>query len=144
MYWKSLFRNDWNDFNEIDRFLKKVNSVLKYSPKLTNEFPPVNFWANDNDVLLRVEIPGVESDSLDITVKNNTITLKGKRGKLILDENSSYIKQERGSGAFVRTFALPFKINSDKVKAEYKNGILLVGMQKAEEEKQKKIIVSAS
>jgi HSP20 family protein len=109
----------------------------------TGNFPAVNIWTGEDNVLLTAEIPGVDPEKLEVTVKDNTVTIRGSREAEELKEGESYLRQERGAGTFVRSFALPFQVEEGKVSAQYQKGILQLTLPRAEEDKPKKITVNA-
>jgi len=110
---------------------------------VAGEFPAVNVWTADDKAVLTAEVPGVDPKAIELTVANDTITIRGSRETEKAKDGETYRRQERGSGRFVRSFALPFAIESGKVAAECKNGILLVTLPRAEADKPKTIAITA-
>ena len=102
--------------------------------------PPVDVYEDEHNLVVKLEIPGVNEDDLDVQVENNTLTVKGER-KFEKEENFHRI--ERRYGSFLRTFRLPNTIDTDKVEAHYDKGILEVSLAKREEAKPKQIKVGA-
>jgi HSP20 family protein len=99
----------------------------------------MNVWANAENAVVATEIPGIDPDSLEISVVGSTLTIKGSRQPEETQEGESYHRRERWYGRFARSLELPFKIESEKVKAHYAKGILTVSLPRAEAEKPKKI-----
>ncbi len=146
MLWSPTQRDPWNMWSDIDslqREMDRLFSEVSGGPAV-REFPAVNLYSSDDDLVLTAELPGIDPDKLDISVKDDTVTVRGERTTEEPGENERILRQERGSGSFVRSFTLPFRIDADKVNAEYKRGILMVKMPKAEEDKSRKISVSAA
>jgi HSP20 family protein len=112
-------------------------------PGVGGEFPAVNIWTGEDDAILTAELPGINPDDLEITVKNNTITLRGSRKPEDLDDKHTVIRKERGAGTFVRSFSLPFRVDADKVSAQYQKGVIQVMLARSEADKPKKITVNA-
>jgi|SRR5690348_12599889 len=106
--------------------------------------PPVDICETEDSLVLKAELPGIKSDDVEIRVEDNTLYLKGERKfeKEVKDENFHQV--ERSYGSFSRSFSLPSSIDSDKVKAEYQNGILTLTMPKREEAKPKTIKIDVS
>jgi len=106
--------------------------------------PPVDICETEDSLVLKAELPGIKSDDVEIRVEDNTLYLKGERKfeKEAKDENFHQV--ERSYGTFSRSFSLPSSIDSDKVKAEYQNGILTLTMPKREEAKPKTIKIDVS
>ncbi|MHC4627330.1 MAG: Hsp20/alpha crystallin family protein, partial [Planctomycetota bacterium] len=99
-------------------------------------------YDHGDSVTLTAEIPGVKADDLDLSVLNDSVTLKGQRNAHV-GENDRYYRRERMTGSFNRTMTLPDPVDPDSVKAEYNNGVLKVTMSKAAEAKAKKIQIKS-
>jgi HSP20 family protein len=108
-----------------------------------SEFPAVNIWTGDDKAVLTAEIPGVDPEVIELTVRNDTITIRGTRDAETAKDGEAYLRHERGSGRFVRSFALPFSVESEDVSAEYKNGVLQVALPRAEADKPKRVTIAA-
>jgi len=106
----------------------------------TGVYPPVNFFEKDGDLVLAAELPGVKKKDLTIEIKGNTLRLAGERN-IDYGKEISYHRVERNSVKFERTLKLPINIESDKIKAEYKDGLLVVFLPRAESDKPKRITV---
>jgi HSP20 family protein len=106
--------------------------------------PPVDIYETGDSLVLKAELPGINPNDVEIRVEDNTLYLKGERKfeKEVKEENLHRV--ERSYGTFTRSFALPNTIDSDKVKAEYENGILTLTMPKREEAKPRTIKISVS
>ena len=106
--------------------------------------PPVDIYENENDIVLKAELPGIDPKDVEVRVEDNTLYLKGERKfeKEVKDE--SYHRIERSYGSFARSFSLPNSINAEKVKAEFKDGLLTLTLPKREEAKPKTIKIDVS
>lgn len=133
----------WDPWHEIDAFGSNLGKLLEIFPEVlrTGDYPPVNAYRNGDSLLFTVEIPGIELDNLEITVKNDTLSLKGNRSLPEIPQDANYRRQERGAGTFVRDIALPFRVEPDSVEAIYKNGILSIKAEKAIAERPRKISI---
>ena len=143
--------NRWNRFGwefdpwrEFRRLQHDVNRVLGDGAATVREYPAVNLWNADGDVILTAEIPGIAPDELDVSVHENLITLKGTRRPDELKEGENYHRQERGSGNFTRSIQLPFEVDADKVEAKLEKGVLELKLPRAETTKPRKIAVSTN
>ncbi|MCP3967536.1 MAG: Hsp20/alpha crystallin family protein [Lentisphaerae bacterium] len=132
-----LFANNYY-FDRLRREMDELFSGLAHS----SEFPPVNLYTKENELVMTADIPGLEAEYLDINCKDNILTIRGERKPQELGENQSYIKCERSCGKFNRAFSLPKDIDSEKIEAKYKNGVLILRLPVAEAAKHKKIKVS--
>ena len=134
----------WDEFDRIQREMNRLFEPLtKSSTRTSGEFPAANIWTGTDDALLTAEIPGVDPDTIEVTVKEDTVTVRGSREAESLGEGQAYLRQERGAGSFVRSFALPFRVEAGKVTAQYRMGILQLTLPRAEADKPRKISVSA-
>ena len=106
--------------------------------------PPVDVYEDEHNLVVKLEIPGVNENDLDVQVENNTLTVKGERKFEKEEKEENFHRIERRYGSFVRTFRLPNTIDTDKVEAHYDKGILKVSLAKREETKPKQIKVGAS
>ncbi len=117
------------------------NMFYKGEEKDTGKYPPVNIWADEDNVILMAELPGCNMNDIEVSCINNQITIALSKKKEE-DEKEHFIShKERFSGEFKRSFEVPFKINEKKTEAIFKNGLLQVIMPKAESAKPKKIEV---
>ena len=104
--------------------------------------PMVDIFENEDEITVNVEIPGMGKDDVKISIQDNVLTLKGekKQDKEMKDKN--FHRVERAYGTFERSFSLPSSIQTDKVKATTKDGVLTVTLPKAEESKPKEIDIA--
>lgn len=107
-------------------------------------FPAVNVWQGDEAVALTAELPGVDPADIDISVKDNVLTLSGERRAPEVPENARWHRNERGYGKFTRAVRLPFSASDDKVEARLANGVLRIVVGRPEEDKPKKIQIKAA
>lgn len=106
--------------------------------------PAVDIYEHDGRIVLKAELPGVDAKDVDIRVENNVLTLRGER-KFDNDvKRESYHRVERAYGAFQRSFTLPTVVDTDKIQAEFKDGVLRVTLPKREELKPKQIAINVA
>ena len=105
------------------------------------EFPPVNIWAGADGAIVTAAIPGVSPDQIDITVHQNTVSLRGKRDPEPVGDDVVVHRQERVSGPFARTIVLPFRVDADKVSARFERGMLVLELPRPEADKPRHIKV---
>ena len=97
--------------------------------------PKVDIIDRDDQVVVRAEVPGIDKDNLDVSVTENTITLKGETKKEEKEEKGNFYRSEISRGSFQRTFALPCDVDGSKAKAEFKNGVLELSLPKVTKSK---------
>ena len=134
-------------WREMDRLQNEMNRLFdSYTPARLRRapgYPALNIWTNEDGLVLTAEVPGVNPEDIDISVVGETFTLSGVRNPDDLNEGSRYHRQERGYGKFTRSVQLPFPVDVNEVGATFKNGVLLVSMSRAEEDKPRKITVKS-
>ncbi|MCG6911224.1 MAG: Hsp20/alpha crystallin family protein [Deltaproteobacteria bacterium] len=103
--------------------------------------PKVDIYEEDGAIVVKAELPGVEKDNIVVDVKNGILTLKGERASDKEVKEDSYYRRERVFGSFERRFNLPENVDPEKITADYKDGVLKVGIPKPEEALPKQITV---
>jgi HSP20 family protein len=140
------FRDMMTTQREFDRLFKEAFTPLFGEAELSTRTwaPPVDIYETENDIVLKAELPGVDPKDVEVRVEDSTLYLKGERKfeKEVKDEN--YHRVERSYGSFARSFSLPNSINAEKVKAEYKDGLLMLTLPKREEAKPRTIKIDVS
>jgi HSP20 family protein len=106
--------------------------------------PMVDICEDANEILFKIEIPGLKQDDIDIELTGETLTVKGERKFEDTDRKENYIRVERAYGKFQRSFTIPVPVNHEAVRASYRDGVLEIHVPKAEAVKPKKVQVSAS
>jgi HSP20 family protein len=106
--------------------------------------PAVDIYETENELVLKADLPDVDPKNVGIQVENSTLTLKGER-KFEQEKNGKgFHRIERSYGSFVRAFSLPETVDSEHIKADYKNGVLTVTIQKKEVAKPRTINVEVN
>ena len=104
--------------------------------------PSVDIYEQDGNLVLKAELPGIDPKDVDVRVENNVLTLSGERKLDSEVKKENYHRVERSYGAFSRSFTLPNVVDTDKIKAEFKDGVLRLVLPKKEEAKPKQISIS--
>jgi len=107
------------------------------------EFPPLNVWASEKNIVVVAEVPGIDPGDIDLQICNQTLTLKTKREMDEPEEGQTFHRRERGHGQFTRSLELPYAIDADNVNASFSNGILRIEFTRAAVDLPKKITVQA-
>jgi HSP20 family protein len=107
--------------------------------------PPVDIYQNgDHEVVLKAELPEMNREDIDITVDNGTLTIKGEKRLAPDVKEDQFHRIERRYGAFSRSFSLPQTVDTGKVAAEYKHGVLTVRLPLREEAKPRQVKVDVA
>jgi HSP20 family protein len=147
----------WNMLNEIDELRKTLERNFgEFRPQIpfarfaflpglaARQYPLINMYDDAENVYVECLAPGIDPDKLDLTVLRKAITISGEKVSIDKEmEEDAYHRSERATGKFSRTIELKSDILEDNVKAEYKNGLLLITMPKAEETEPRRISITA-
>ena len=110
-----------------------------------NWVPPVDIYQNgEHELVLKAELPDMTREDIDITVDNGTLTIRGEKKFAGEVKEESFHRIERRYGSFSRSFSLPQTVDTAKVGAEYKNGVLTVRLPLREEAKPRQIKVDVA
>ena len=93
----------------------------------------------ENDLIIRAELPGIDPKDIDISLNNGYLTIKGEKKQEKEEKDENYHLVERSYGSFSRSVQLPGEVQSEKIKASFKNGVLIVKIPKSKESKKKEI-----
>ena len=104
--------------------------------------PSIDVAETDEDIVITVELPGVDQKGVDITIVDDVLTLKGEKKEEKEVKEKNYHRIERSYGTFQRSISLPTGVKADKAKATYKDGVLQITVPKAEEAKPKQIKIN--
>ena len=106
--------------------------------------PVVDIIENDNALTVKAELPGIEAKDVAVTIDNNVLTLRGERHIKREVEKENYHRKERAYGTFARSFVLPAFVDAENIKAEFKNGLLMVTVPKKANAKTRAVEVTAA
>ena len=144
----------WNPLHEVSLLQNQMNRLFEGAlqgwPEADSRLnpngwlPAVDIYETENDLVLTVDLPGVDPKQTAVQVENNVLTIQGSRQ---LDQNlkkENFHRVERTYGSFLRSFTLSTKVDSDKIQATYKDGVLNVTLPKAQHAKPKTIQIAAA
>jgi HSP20 family protein len=106
--------------------------------------PPADIYEDAHRLLLRLEVAGIPQEDLDISLENQTLTIKGERKFVQNEREENFHRVERRYGSFVRSFTLPSTVEANSAQASYENGVLTVTLQKKEAAKPKQVKIEAT
>ena len=149
----------WDPFGQLDALRHEIErafddygtwrrpfSRFSFLPALgARSYPLANVGEDADNVYVEALAPGLAPDSLEISVHQGQLRIAGEKPAINPDVKAeAYHRSERSAGRFVRTMTLPAEVDADKVKAQYKNGLLLITLPKAEAAKPKQITVEVA
>jgi HSP20 family protein len=108
------------------------------------EAPALDVYEQKDDLIVKAEIPGLTKDEIDISLEGNSLTINGEKKKEEEIKEEDYYRCERTYGAFSRTIELPAAVQTDKVNASFKNGVLEIRLPKTEEAKKSVVKVKVA
>ena len=139
-------------FDEMERFFDSVFSRGWLRPfgwerpawgemlsAFEGRMPKVDVIDREDEVVVRAEVPGVTKDDLDVSVSENTVTIRGETKHEEKEEKGDYHRSEITRGAFARTVLLPSNVNADEAKAKFADGVLELTLPKVEKAKKKAV-----
>ena len=103
--------------------------------------PAVDLYEKDDHFVIKAELPGVDKNDIKVDLKDRVLTLSGERTYDNEVKEENYYRKERSYGKFQRAFTLPTDVDSDKITAEFKDGVLRVEVPKPEEKKAKQVTI---
>jgi HSP20 family protein len=132
----------WSQLGSMENEMNRMLS--RYAYPTSSEFPAFNVWGTNDQVIVTSEIPGIDPNSIDISVSGTTLTVRGLRDPEQAEKGASYHRRERWYGKFSKTIELPFTIEAEKVEARFSKGILYITLPRSETEKPRKVKVKSA
>jgi HSP20 family protein len=133
----------WKRFDHSSALQEHVNRLLKDS--LPSAWTPaVDIYETENELVLQADLPEVSEKDLDIQIENNLLTIRGERRLAPSVKEENFLRVERTYGSFSRSFRLPTSIDSERIEARYKNGVLTIELPKRAESKPKQVKINIS
>lgn len=116
----SLFDNFFRGF-DLEPFFEKRMGVFS---------PRIDVSENDKEIKISAELPGMDEKDIDVSLQNDMLTLKGEKKEEKEDKGKDYYRMERSFGSFSRTIPLPVEVETDKIEAKFKKGVLTITLPK--------------
>ncbi|SDO93530.1 HSP20 family protein [Lutimaribacter pacificus] len=142
MYYPTYTRRS-DPFGMMRSMLRDVNRFIPTNSD-QSVFPVVNVWQGDDAVAVTAEIPGIDPSDIDISVKDNVLTISGERKAPDLPDTARWHRNERRFGKFTRAIRLPFAASDEKVEARMTAGVLRIVVGRPDEDKPRKIEIKAA
>jgi HSP20 family protein len=141
----------WDPFHELSRLQESLTRMLDEGffrrpgeSALSAWAPDVDIYETAEELVLQADMPGLSERDIDIRVENNTLTIRGERKFEATVPEDNYLRIERRYGSFTRSFSLPHTVDTERIKAEYRNGVLTIRLPKREEARPKQIRVQVT
>jgi len=136
---------------EFSTLQDRVNRIFResYNPEgpgdaltTANFAPPVDVYEDEHNITLKIEVPGIDEKDIDVSIENNTLTVRGERRFEKEEKEENFQRVERQYGSFTRSFTLPNTVNPEQISAHYDKGVLKILLAKKAEAKPKQIKVN--
>ncbi len=141
----------WNPWREMSTLQHRVNHLFNEpffrsdsendELRMGSWYPAVDMFDDGETIVIKAELPGMDKKDISVDIEDRVLTLSGERSYDNEVKEESYYRRERAFGTFKRSFNLPADVDSDKIKADFKDGVLKVEIPKPEEKKPKQITV---
>ena len=141
----------WNPYGEMTAMQSRIDRMFSNPYWLAGRMdddtgmgrwnPAVDLYEKDDHFVIKAELPGVDKKNIAIDLKDRVLTLSGERSYENEVKEENYYRKERSYGKFQRAFTLPADVDSDKIKAEFKDGLLQIEIPKPEEQKPKQVTI---
>lgn len=141
-----------NPFYNLEKFQNELNRLFNAHPFANdgnlgfaeeNWTPEIDVYDSHDNIMIKADLPGMNKDDIEVTIKDNTLIIKGER-KVKDGVKEEHIRTERFYGGFSRSITLPEEVDQSKVNATYKDGVLTIVISKREEEKPKQIVINSN
>jgi HSP20 family protein len=143
----------WETYRDVVALQNRMNSLFQDFSRNNGEnelvtaagfVPPVDIYEDEHKLVLKLEIPGIRLEDLDVRMENTTLSVKGERSFQSEGKEENFHRVERRYGSFYRAFTVPNIINPETIKADYDAGVLRLELEKRPESKPKQIKVNVS
>ena len=142
----------WNPLSEMSLLQNHMNRLFDTalqgwpgeSNGTTQWTPVADIYESENELVVNLDLPGVDPQMVDIRVENNVLSIRGERQFEDKQNKENFHRVERSYGPFARSFTLSTAVDADKIRASYKSGVLSITLPKAEAAKPKRIQIAAS
>jgi len=137
----------WDPFRDVLALQNRMNSLFQDFNRGEGDVstaafvPPVDIYEDEHKIVLKLEVPGMKENELDIQLENNVLTVRGERRFEKEEKEQNFHRIERRYGSFYRSFTIPNTVNPENVKASYEAGVLKLELEKRAEAKPKQIKV---
>jgi HSP20 family protein len=140
----------WDPFRDVLAMQNRMNSLFQDYGRAAGDsdlestasfVPPVDIYEDAHKIVLKLEVPGMKQEDLDVQLENNALTIRGERKFEKEEREENFHRIERRYGSFFRSFAVPNTVSTEGVKANYEAGVLRIELAKREEAKPKQLKV---
>ena len=128
--------------NELFDWSRMLDNFFEDTPVWNARVPAVDVRESEDGYVMEAELPGLTDKDVELKIEDNILTLSSRKDEAKEEDKNGYLIRERRSAEFCRTFVLPKDVDREKIKADFKNGLLAVNIPKVPEAKPRKIDVT--
>jgi HSP20 family protein len=141
----------WDPFRDLNMLQDRMNRMFDDTgrtwrpdePAATTTWSPaVDIFETDGEIVVKAELPGMERNDIALNLEKNVLTVRGERRFAKETKDDNYHRIERSYGTFSRSFSIPATVDEEKIKADYKDGVLKIVLPKKEQAKPKQIRIA--
>src|SRR5215467_10772515 len=142
----------WDPFRDLKLLLERMNRLFDDAgrgwrsdePAATTSWSPsVDIFETEGEIVVKSELPGMDRKDITLHLENNVLTLRGERKFEKETKEENYHRIERSYGNFSRSFSIPATVEEEKIRADYKDGVLKIVLPKKEQAKAKQIKIAS-
>lgn len=143
----------WNPMNEFERVWDEMDRMLseginrsRLSPRSWMTRPAIDLFDTGEELVFKALLPGARPEDIDLTIEQNTLTIKGRYGHVLSDDqakNATWYRREIAAGQFAESFTLPVAVDAERAEASFQDGILTLRLPKAEQARVRRISVQS-
>jgi HSP20 family protein len=143
----------WDPFRDLGVLQERMNRLFDDAgrgyrgdePAATTTWSPaVDIFETEGEIVVKAELPGIDRKDITLHLEKNVLTLKGERRFEKETKEENYHRIERAYGGFSRSFSIPATVDEDKIRADYRDGILKIALPKKEQAKPKQIQIGGN
>ena len=141
----------WDPFRDINTLQDRMNRLFEDAGRgwrheepasTTTWSPAVDIYETEGEIVVKAELPGMDRKDITLNLENNVLTIRGERRFEKETKEDNYHRIERSYGGFSRSFSIPTSVDEEKIRADYKDGVLKVALPKKEQAKPKQIQIA--
>ena len=141
----------WDPFRDLNTLQDRMNRLFNDAgrgwrddePAATTTWSPaVDIYETEGEIVVKAELPGMERKDITLNLENNILTIRGERRFVKETKDDNYHRIERSYGTFSRSFSIPTTVDEEKIRADYKEGVLKVALPKKEQARPKQIQIA--
>ena len=141
----------WDPFRDLNMLQDRMNRMFDDAgrtwrtdePAATTTWSPaVDIFETEGEIVVKAELPGMERKDIALNLENNVLTVKGERRFTKEAKDDNYHRIERSYGTFSRSFSIPATVDEEKIRADYREGVLKIVLPKKEQAKPKQIRIA--